>query len=292
MTNLRAQTQFDSIKRIDDDGNEYWFARELQPLLGYEKWERFKDTIERAKIACENIGQNPESCFPSAGKTSQMPNGGEKELTDYKLRRFSCYLIAIQGDPRKIEVAQAQAYFAVMTIFAEQTITNSIENEVIDENSIEFQMKQLDDLAIFLKKMETVSGELSNHATKNIWEKSVAKVIEKRFGIDIHESTRLPQITQNPSATKELRVEKQWNPVEFFIPFIIRFCREKKKPGEDLILTVADMQRRVYQVRNLNEKNKPLLEEMILECQRLGILRDTGRLTAKGCKVYSFSGDV
>jgi very-short-patch-repair endonuclease len=108
------QDNFESIKHFEN-GVEFWLARELRPLLGYAKWETFSNVIEKAKIACEHSGNSVELCFPDAGKTSKMPNGGEKPVEDYMLTRYACYLIAQNGDPKKREIALAQTYFAVQT---------------------------------------------------------------------------------------------------------------------------------------------------------------------------------
>lgn len=106
---------FESIRRTNVYGEEYWSARELAPLLGYVKWERFAGVIKRAMTACERTGIRAEQHFPGAGKTSPMPHGGMKEVENYNLSRFGCYLIAQNGDPRKPEIAAAQVYFAINT---------------------------------------------------------------------------------------------------------------------------------------------------------------------------------
>ena len=99
---------FDSIKQTNIYGEEYWSARNLAPLLGYIKWERFAGAVKRAMLACEKTGIRVAQHFPGAGKTSPMPHGGVKEVEDYNLSRFACYLIAQNGDPRKEEIAAAQ----------------------------------------------------------------------------------------------------------------------------------------------------------------------------------------
>ena len=111
----QQKPDFDSIKQINPYGEEYWYARDLAPLLGYAKWERFAGAIKRAMIACKNTGNIVDQHFPSAGKTSPMPHGGERPVEDYALSRFACYLIAQNGDPRKPEIAAAQVYFAIST---------------------------------------------------------------------------------------------------------------------------------------------------------------------------------
>lgn len=106
---------FDSIKQTNPYGVEYWSARDLMPLLGYKKWERFEDAIKRAMTSCEQSGNIVKDHFPNVGKVIKAGKGATKEWRDYALSRFACYLIAQNGDPRKPEIAAAQVYFAVST---------------------------------------------------------------------------------------------------------------------------------------------------------------------------------
>ena len=106
---------FEDIKRIRPDGSEYWAARELAPVLDYAKWENFYKVIKRAMIACENSGRSTLECFPEVRKTSPMPNGGVKDILDYELSRYACYLIVQNGDPRKEVIALGQTYFVIQT---------------------------------------------------------------------------------------------------------------------------------------------------------------------------------
>lgn len=107
---------FDAIRRVTPEGREYWSARELMPLLGYEKWERFADAIDRAKIAAHNSGYDVAQNFPGAGKVSGSRGPAQ---SDYHLSRYACYLVAMCSDPRKPEVAAALTYFAIRTREAE-----------------------------------------------------------------------------------------------------------------------------------------------------------------------------
>lgn len=107
---------FDAIKRAREDGAEYWSARELAPLMGYRAWRNFLVPIERAKKAAKNQGQ--ESAFVASRKRVQAGTGATDRL-DYELSRFAAYLVAMNGDPNKPEVAAAQAYFAIQTRVAE-----------------------------------------------------------------------------------------------------------------------------------------------------------------------------
>ena len=106
---------FEDLKQVNDHGAEYWSARELQPLLGYSQWRRFEDAIKRAQLSCEQSGNDPADHFVGAGKMIGLGKGGQREVENYQLSRFACYLIAQNGDPRKPEIAQAQKYFAIQT---------------------------------------------------------------------------------------------------------------------------------------------------------------------------------
>ena len=110
---------FENIKKIDEDNAEYWEARELMPILGYDRWENFIKVIKRAKNACEESQQDISYHFRDATKMIIIAKNTSKETTrkinDYKLSRYACYLIAQNGDPRKAAIATAQTYFAVQT---------------------------------------------------------------------------------------------------------------------------------------------------------------------------------
>ncbi|MBD2492308.1 BRO family protein [Aulosira sp. FACHB-615] len=111
---LNNSSPFDSIRHVDDFGQEYWNARELMPLLGYSRWNDFKPVIERATFACKNTGNDVEAHFSGLFLKSQGRPG-----QDYKLSRYGGYLTAMNGDPRKSEIAAAQSYFVVKTHEAE-----------------------------------------------------------------------------------------------------------------------------------------------------------------------------
>jgi DNA-damage-inducible protein D len=98
-----------------ENGVEFWLARELQKLLGYERWENFENVISRAKIACKNAKQDTADHFRDVTKTIPMPKEASKNILDIMLTRYACYLIAQNGDPRKNEIAFAMTYFAVQT---------------------------------------------------------------------------------------------------------------------------------------------------------------------------------
>jgi len=99
----------------NDNGIEFWYARDLQKLLGYINWENFILVISKAKEACKNSGQNIGDHFPDVKKMVQLGSEAEREIDDIKLTRYACYLIAQNGDSRKEEIAFAQSYFAIQT---------------------------------------------------------------------------------------------------------------------------------------------------------------------------------
>ena len=110
-----SEQTFESIKHINEYGEEYWLARELQPVLEYAQWRRFSDAIERAKLACKNSGFTVEDHFADIGKMVDIGSGAERQIDDVMLSRYACYLIVMNGDPRKEVIAIGQSYFAVKT---------------------------------------------------------------------------------------------------------------------------------------------------------------------------------
>jgi len=106
---------FESVKKIDESGVEYWEARELMPLLGYAQWRAFKEVISRAAKACINSGQDVDNHFARSSKMVPIGSNTVREVVNYRLDRYACYLIAQNGDSSKSEIAQAQTYFAIQT---------------------------------------------------------------------------------------------------------------------------------------------------------------------------------
>jgi len=106
---------FENAKHIDEDGIEFWLARELAPLFGYKRWENFETAVSRATAACGNVGEEVPDHFRDLTKMVQIGSGASREQKDFELTRFAAYLIALNGDPSKDEIAAAQTYFTVQT---------------------------------------------------------------------------------------------------------------------------------------------------------------------------------
>ena len=116
MSNLQAKEykSFEQIKKIREDGTEYWYARELSRVLQYMQWRNFTKVIDRAKLACQNSGRNIEDDFADVSKIVEA-GATKKKVIDYELSRYACYLIVQNGDPRKEVIALGQTYFAIQT---------------------------------------------------------------------------------------------------------------------------------------------------------------------------------
>ena len=117
MNELKEYTKnlFEDIKHIDKKGNEYWLARELQQILGYHQWRSINDLIERAKVACQESKYNIDDHFAEQRKMIKLAKEAKRNAIDYKLSRYACYLIVMNGNPKKEIIALGQTYFAIQT---------------------------------------------------------------------------------------------------------------------------------------------------------------------------------
>jgi DNA-damage-inducible protein D len=175
--------KFESIKKIDENGVEYWEARELMPLLGYKEWRKFEGVIKRAKDACNASSQEISDHFVGADKMIKIAKGTEKEalrkIEDYHFSRYACYLVAQNGDPRKTEIAMAQTYFAIQTrkqeIFEELSATDKrlfIRGEVSHHNKKLFNTAKRAGVNNF--------GRFNNYGYLGLYELTASEIKKKK----------------------------------------------------------------------------------------------------------------
>lgn len=135
---------FDDLKKVDENGKEYWLARELAPLLGYQKWQNFSFVIEKAKMSCKSLGIEPADHFTEVSKMVLIGGGAKREIEDIALSRYACYLTVQNGDPAKQQIARGQAYFAIQTRRQELTDQKKFEELSDDEKRVHLR-QQLSD---------------------------------------------------------------------------------------------------------------------------------------------------
>ncbi|MEU2418930.1 BRO family protein [Brachybacterium paraconglomeratum] len=174
-----ATSPFDAIKRTRPDGTEYWAARELMPLLGYDTWRSFAAAIDRAMSTAQNQGLHVAVEFSQVSQLADAGNLGSQTRADYELSRFAAYLVAMNGDPRKPEIAAAQAYFAIRTREAELAPAAPValpgrrelaqmvleaedraDREAIARARVEYQLEQQEDLVDYHRKFVAESQDI------------------------------------------------------------------------------------------------------------------------------------
>ncbi len=181
---------FEDIKHIDENGYEYWTARELQKTLEYKEWRKFEGVIEKAKKACNNSNYNVFECFVEVDKTSKMPKGGVKRILDYKLNRYACYLIVQNGDSRKKVIALGQTYFAIQTRKQE---LSEIEYNNLSETEKRFYQRNITKQGNYLLQQVAKNAgvknmdQFHNEGYKGLYNRETADDIFKRKGLRYRE---------------------------------------------------------------------------------------------------------
>lgn len=185
----RNPKSFEELRQTNQFGAEYWSARDLQPLLGYTQWRRFEDAIKRAIISCQQSGNDPGHHFAGAGKMIILGKGGEREVPDYHLSRFACYLIAQNGDPRKPEIANAQKYFAIQTRRQEVSdiLTTDMERLEMRKQATE-DFRALSGAARDAGVQNKMFGVFHDAGYKGLYGGRGVEDIKKRKGIDRREN--------------------------------------------------------------------------------------------------------
>ena len=191
MNNVEKNNEsFENIKHIDENGVEFWYARELMPILQYSKWENFKKVIKKAIVACENSGILAKDCFPDVRKPIISGKGKEEFIEDYKLTRYACYLIAQNGDSRKKVIALAQTYFAVQT--RKQEIAEKEYSSLTEDEKRIYQRDLTRKGNYSLNQTAKKSGvknfnKFHNYGYKGLYNGETADDIAKRKGVRYRE---------------------------------------------------------------------------------------------------------
>ena len=181
---------FEDIKHIDENGVEFWYARELMKVLQYNKWQNFEKIIDKARISCENSGISVFEHFTDVSKLSKRANNAKVIIKDYKLTRYACYLIAQNGDSRKKVIALAQTYFAVQT--RKQEISEK-EYSLLTEDEKRFYQRNLTRKGNYsLNQTAKKAGvknfdKFHNYGYKGLYNGETADDIAKRKGLRYRE---------------------------------------------------------------------------------------------------------
>ena len=240
MNELKEYTErlFENIKHIDENGNEFWHARELQMTLGYKRWDKFCNVIEEATIACKQSDYVVLDHFSQVGKMVQIGSGAKRSQIDYKLSRYACYLIAQNGDSRKKVIALAQTYFAIQT--RRQELSEKEYNTLTEDEKRIYQRnltrKGNYSLNIAAKNAGVKNfDKFHNSGYKGLYSGETANDIAKRKGLRYREdildnmgseelAANLFRITQTESKLKKdnVSLEKTANETHFNIGKNIR----------------------------------------------------------------------
>ena len=229
---------FENIKHIDEYGNEYWSARELQTALDYKKWQKFINVIENAKTSCEQSKFITDDHFTQVGKMVDIGSKTSRRIVDYKLSRYACYLIVQNSDPRKEVVALGQTYFAVQT--RRQELTEK-EYSMLTEEEKRFYQRSLTKKGNYsLNQAAKKAGvknfdKFHNAGYKGLYNGETANDIAKRKGLRYREdildnmgseelAANLFRITQTESKLKRDNIssEKDANETHYNIGKNIR----------------------------------------------------------------------
>ena len=176
---------FEEIRHVDDDGNEYWYARELQQILGYKEWRYFSAVIEKAQVACSQSNNNINSHF---GVNTKIVKAGvsSKTIIDYKLSRYACYLIVQNANPKYKNVALGQTYFAVQA--RKMELTEEEYSKLDEDEKRLYRRKQTKDGNKVLYRIAKEKGvknfdKFTNAGYKGLYNGETANDSSKRKGL-------------------------------------------------------------------------------------------------------------
>ena len=223
LKNIDNNKSFENIKHIDENAIEFWYARELMPVLQYSNWQNFEKIIHKAKMSCQNSDISILDHFIDVSKMVKIGSGAYREQIDYKLTRYACYLIAQNGDSRKKVIALAQTYFAIQT--RKQEISEK-EYSMLTEDEKRFYQRDLTRKGNYsLNQTAKTAGvknfdRFHNSGYKGLYNGETADDIAKRKGLGYREdildnmgseelAANLFRITQTESRLKRDKVDTE-----------------------------------------------------------------------------------
>ena len=274
MNELKEYTErlFEDIKHIDENGSEFWYARELQVSLDYKRWQKFLNVIEGAKNACKQSNNLLLDHFTQVGKMIKLGKGGNRNVIDYKLSRYACYLIAQNGDSRKKVIALAQTYFAIQT--RRQELSEKGYNTLTEDEKRLYQRnltrKGNYSLNIAAKNAGVKNFDrFHNSGYKGLYNGETANDIAKRKGLRYREDildnmgsdeliANLFRISQTEQKLKKdnVSLEKTANETHFNIGKNIREVIIKNGGTMPEELPTSDKSLKEIEKENLKIKNK------------------------------------
>lgn len=200
----RYYKTFEELKQINREGNEFWYARDLQEALDYGSWNKFKRVIEKATVACLQSGQSVENHFSQVGKMVELGSGSKREIGDYELSRYACYLIVQNGDATKFVIANGQTYFAMQTRRQELVDDEVFQQLKEDEKRLFLrnEMKEHNKQLVEVAQQAGVESNIDfaifqNHGYKGLYGGLDAKAIHKHKGLK-----KSQQILDNMGSTE------------------------------------------------------------------------------------------
>ncbi|SKA83029.1 DNA-damage-inducible protein D [Caloramator quimbayensis] len=179
---------FEKIKNINEYGSEFWYARDLAEILGYKRWDKFLNVIEKAIEACKNSCYEPLDHFSRVGKMVELGSGAKRQVEEYMLSRYACYLIVQNADPNKEVVALGQTYFAIKT--RQQELQEDFESMTEDKKrlAIRNELKEHNKKLVEAARNAGVETNLDyaifqNHGYMGLYGGLTAQDIHKRKGL-------------------------------------------------------------------------------------------------------------
>jgi len=240
---------FESIKKINQIGQEYWSARELYIALEYKKWDKFLNVIDKAKEACNNSGQEIDDHFPRVEKMVRLGSGAVRDIGDLFLSRYACYLIIQNADPKKEVVALGQTYFAIQT-----------RKQELAEEEFDFNKKTEEEKRLFLRQEMIEHNKQLAEAAKNAGViKPVEYAIFQNWGYKgLYNGLDAKGIHKNKKLTKSQNILDHMGSTELAAN-LFRATQTEEKLKRDKVKTKAEANKTHYEV---GKKVRKTIEEL------------------------------